>query len=431
MRFFAVSILSVFVVLPSMASVRLPVVNVGAAGVSARAAFGANGQMYGGASVSDLYGTTDNNVVPTVAVAPVENKKVVQRTAVQNNTQKQNTVDTGASIIASGEILNPRRPNADLWAKSDVPLRMPNASEFKVLRSDAVLSEESLDVAMHTAPMAEIDAQIARLTELQHRADDSFNNAKPTNISSPIFVASDTSVTKNGRTVVGRVPGADNEKSAPVKLSRLVVPSDDDVAVRAVKNTQSDRIASVRNDMTNLNPSELRQAFRKTFLSENKHLSTYSMDSRFDVASDMSANVEGFTARRDLSETGGIRPLEVKIRFRNEDSALSRDNYNLLSEYAGIVMNNPTRAIQVAIPQNATTNSDDRKLAARRLAIVEQVLRDNGVSEERVLPVLSQRDEDVFVLRIISLEQYETLTKQQRNMFGDTVNKKTYKSMAW
>ena len=201
--------------------------------------------------------------------------------------------------------------------------------------------------------------------------------------------------------------------------------------MRAVQRAESPRIATVRNDMTQMSPSELRRAFRKTFLSENKHLSTFQIDDRFDVASDMTANAAGFTSARDLSEAGGIRPLEIKIKFRNEDAALSRDNYNLLTEYAGIVLSNPTRAVQVSIPQNVTTDSDARKLAARRLAIIEQVLRDNGISEQRILPVLSQRDEEGLVLRMISLDQYETLTKQQRDIFGDTVSKKTYRSMSW
>ena len=74
---------------------------------------------------------------------------------------------------------------------------------------------------------------------------------------------------------------------------------------------------------------------------------------------------------------------------------------------------------------------DDRKLAARRLAIVEQVLRDTGVSEQRIMPVLAQRDEDAYVLRIISSDQFETLTQKKRDMFGDTVGKKTYKNMTW
>ena len=449
MRFIAVSVLSVFVVMPCLASVRLPVVNVGAAGVSARTAFGADTSMYGSENVSDLYGSVEtSNNAPTVSVAPVAKKHIAQRAAIPASVKKQNSIDTGANIIAnSGEVLSPRRPSADLWAQNDTPLRMPSASDFAVVRSDAALPEESLDVSAsahvaqpiaqnnsrYVAPMAEFDAQIARLTELQRRADDSFQNVKPSTITSPRVASNDVPSVKAERAVVGRVPSSESVKtaSAPVKLSRLVVPTDDDVVVRTVKKNKSDRVASVRNDMTNLNPAELRQAFRKTFLSENKHLSTYSIDDRFDVASDMSTDIEGFTARRDLSETGGIRPLEIKIRFRNDDSALSRDNYNLLSEYAGVVLNNPTRAIQVSIPQSATVNSDDRKLAARRLAIVEQVLRDTGVSEQRILPVLSGRNEDAFVLRIISLDQYETMTQQQRNIFGDTVNKKTYKSMTW
>ncbi len=457
MRFIAVSVLSVFVVIPAIASARLPVVNLSAAGVSARAAFGAGASLYGNGATnpSNLYGSIDTAQQPAVTVAPVPKKRVAQRAAVPTPVKKTNSVDTGANIIASAsEVLTPRRPSGDLWAQNDTPLRMPTASDFSVVRTDAILPEESLDntssravanrmpiqnvassAAGNSAPMAEIDAQIARLTELQRRADESFKTTAPTHVATAPRVASnDVAVTKSERAVVGHVPTKDTPTApaaAPVKLSRLVVPTDDDVVVRAVKKNQSARVASVRNDMTKLNPAELRQAFRKTFLSENKHLSTYSIDDRFDVASDMSANIEGFTARRDLSEQGGIRPLEIKIRFRNDDSALSRDNYNLLSEYAGVVLNNPTRAIQVSIPQSATLKTDDRKLAARRLAIVEQVLRDTGVSEQRILPVLSQRSEDAFVLRIISVDQYETMTQQQRNIFGDTVSKKTYKSMTW
>jgi hypothetical protein len=93
-------------------------------------------------------------------------------------------------------------------------------------------------------------------------------------------------------------------------------------------------------------------------------------------------------------------------------------------------VNNPKRAVQIAIPESATHNKDSRKLAARRLAIVEQVLRDTGIAEQRIVPVLSQRDDDVFVLRIISGETFESLTQQKRNMSG-SVSKKTYKNMSW
>ena len=212
----------------------------------------------------------------------------------------------------------------------------------------------------------------------------------------------------------------------------MVVDMDtDDVITRRVAQYTSARVTSVRDDMSKMTPNELRQAFRKTFLSENKHLSTYTVDDKYDVASDMSSGIEGFTAKADLSEGKDVRPMEIKIKFRNDDSALSRANYNLLTEYAGIVVNKPTRAVQVAIPQYMTQSNDAKKLAARRLAIIEQVLIDNGVAKQRIVPVLSNRTESGFVLRIISGDQYDTMTEQQRNIFGDTVGKKTYKSMSW
>lgn len=431
MRQIAVSVFAIFVVLPTWASARLPVVNIAAGGVSARSAFG----------------DVPTTVTPVAAVtapvattpAPGAEKKVIARTSKKATTPRRAAdVAAGAQIAKNVDILSPRRPSGDLWARNtDTPLRMPDASEFAVFRNDAALPEESLDAttaaapranvvarasASDVAPLSEFDAQIARLNELQRRADDSVNSrsvaaAKPADITvrSMRPVAADATPTA----------------PSPVKLSRLVVPMADDVVVRAVEKSESPRIVAVRDDMTKMSPSELRRAFRKTFLSENKHLSTYQIDDRFDVASDMTATSEGFTTRRDLSEAGGIRPLEIKIKFRDDDSALSRDNYNLLSEYAGIVLANPTRAVQVGIPQSVTNNADARKLAARRLAIVEQVLRDSGVSEQRILPVLSQRSDEGFVLRMISNDQYETLTQKRRDIFGDTVGKKTYKSMSW
>lgn len=414
MRHFTISVLSLFVVLPTVASARLPVVNIASGAVSARSAFGEG--------------------VDTPAkkqTEPTRKKTVVARSTKKTVAQKQTSVDMGEQLIASNDVLTPRRPSNDLWAKSttnniaDFALRMPSANEFSVIRSDDLLPEENLDKKIAVAaPMSEIDNQIAHLNELQKRAEESVRNVSNRVIAAPL------AETKKATPV--RVAQAETKKeSENVSLRRLVVPMDNDVIVRSVEKNTSPRIVAVRDDMTKMSPAELRQAFRKTFLSENKHLSTYAIDDRFDVASDMSSSIEGFTAQRDISEGGGIRPLEIKIKFRNEDSALSRENYNLLTEYAGIVVSKPTRAIQLAIPENMTKTKDGRKLAARRLAIVEQVLTDNGVSQQRIVPVLSNRDEAGFVLRIISSDQYETLTKQKRDIFGDTIGNKTYKSMSW
>ncbi len=430
MRRITISVLSLFVMCPVWANGRLPVVNIASGGVSARAAFGEN-----------ISNPVKKKAAPTRRVVARAATSVTPAAPVAKVALSPAPIDRGENIIASNDVLLPMRPSSDLWAQNDTPLRMPNVNEFAVIRSDAELPEESIDGTIDiahaaadiqkttTARLSEIDAQIARLNELQKRADNSVRTMASASVqktSAPV------------RRAVASRPVVDTPASTPapeVKLSRMVVPMDDvasDVVVRSVRKNESPRLVAAREDMTKMTPAELRRAFRKTFMSENKHLSTFQMDDGFDVASDMSSSIEGFTARRDLSETGGIRPLEIKIKFRNEDAALSRDNYNLLTEYAGVVLSNPTRAIQITIPQSATVDSDARKLAARRLAIMEQALRDTGVSEHRIMPVLSGTGQEDFVLRMISLDQYESLSQQKRDIFGDMVGKKkTYKSMSW
>lgn len=417
-----VSGLGILLVLPAFAGARLPAVNVAAGAVSARAQYG----------------------VPT----PVQNvqnnkKRVVARAARQKNTNApvNTAVDAGEKIVANTEYLIPNKPSSDLWAKTDAPLRMPRASEFSVITSNDALPEEYIaqnnvnnEIAELSAKTSELDAQIARLMEMQRRADKSVAPRRVVNDENVVHTAEIARAPDVPMDVIK--PNVSDNTDDGVRVARVVVPRDEliggDVVSRAVKKSNTSKIEDVREDMTKMSPSELRRAFRKTFLSENKHLSTYPIDERFDVASDIGTFTEGFTSARDLSEDAEkIRPLEIKIGFRNSDSALSRENYNLLSEYAGIVVANPKRAIQVAIPSSVTKTTEGRKLAARRLAIVEQVLRDTGVSEQRIVPVLSERNEEGFVLRIISNEQFETLTRQKRNMFGDTVGSKTYKSMSW
>lgn len=400
MRLITISMLSLCIVLPAGANARLPVVNIASGGVSARAAFGAQQPV----QTQKIAKTT----------APTRVKKVVARSAKIAPAAQPKVADSVS--VASNDVLMPMRPSADLWARNnDVALRMPRSDEFSVIRSDNLLPEENIDshIVMQSeqiSPDVEVEMKLA---ELQKRANDSVRTITARDADMPVLASAD---------------------NTDVSVKKLIVPmeQDSDVVVRRVEKNVSPRIASVRDDMTKMSPAQLRQAFRKTFLSENKHLSTFSIDDKFDVASDMTSSTGDFVSRPDLSEqNSGIRTLEIKIKFRDEDSSLSRANYTLLTEYAGIVVNKPTRAVQIAIPQYMTMDADERKLAARRLAIVEQVLTDNGVSKQRIVPVLSQREEPGFVLRMISSDQYDTLTQQSRNIFGDTVSKKTYKSMSW
>lgn len=417
MQRFLVSLLCIMLVNVAN-SAYLPVVDTSNGIVSARAAFGEE--------------------IPQIPQQKIKNvarsnekiaKKVVSRSA-KKSTSKEN--------FADADVLRPNRPHSNLWTRGEEPLRMPRMDEIAVLDDGVVLPEESLDsgsvkIAQNNNDaitqrealneLKQLRAEIARLSDLQKQ---SVARARPVTVRTPI----------SGESNVKPKPKVErksvNEDSVNVKRSVVPIETDAQIARRALnKNMAEPKIAAVK-EMNKMSPNELKKAFRKTYLSENKHLSTYENESSFDTVSDMSSFAEGFTAARDLSEMdGGVRPLEIKISFLNGDAGISRENYDLLSETASIVVNNPKRAIQIAIPESATHAKDARKLAARRLAIVEQVLRDTGVAEQRIVPVLSQRDGDEFVLRVISGDVFESLTQQKRNMFGDNVSKKTYKSMTW
>lgn len=398
MRFITVSILSVLVVMPTVAVARLPVVNIASAGVSARSAFGEE--------------VTKTN---TKAAESTRTRSVVARSIQKPITATP--VDTGEQLLTVNDVLVPQRPSGDLWAKNNTnqtnefALRMPTANEFSVIRSDSLLPEESIDKKIVVEPVpAPVLASMAK-------DNNKIESAKtPQKRTSARNASNKTVVTARAKT-----QGNSAQNTTPSKNK--------DVIVRNVKKKNTPRIIMARDDMTNMNPAQLRQAFRKTFLSENKHLSTYPAE-EFDVASNMSATIGRFSSQRDLSEDSSIRPLEIKIRFRNDDSALSRENYNLLMEYAGIVVRKPTRAIQLGIPKRMTKTKNGRKLAARRLAIVEQVLTDNGVSQQHIVPVLSNDTDSGLTLRIISNDQYEALSQQQRDVFGDDTGNKSSR-MSW
>jgi len=353
MKYFSSSLIVYLISVNAGICAYLPVVDVSRGGISARAAFG-------------------EEIVPekTVAVEPL--KKTAAKTERKVVARASSNKNLSVAQISTADVLKPNRPSSDLWARnSEASLRMPRMDEIAVIRSDALLPEESLDEdSMNTVAarvtrdeameeLKQLRAEVSRLSKLQQESLTA--NARPVSVRTPI--AGNTNV----------MPKQEQTESKGVSVRRDVVSMDTpkQVANRSAQNVAEPKMASVNNDMSKMSPNELKKAFKKTYLSENKHLSTYQIDDRFDAASDMSFDTEGFTAARDLSEMdGGIRNMEIKISFLNGDSGLSRENYTLLSETASIVVNNPKRAIQIAIPESATHSKDTRKLAAKRLAIV-------------------------------------------------------------
>ena len=446
--FFA--LLSAVIAGNAMASASLPTVNPNNS-VSARELFGA----------------------VNVAPLPQNQRQVAQR---HTNYHAPQINPTSARM----DILAPRRPDANLWARGatapitpevqflDVPLRMPQAHEFTVLESDFRLPPEEL---FASAPRTTGGAQV-RVPQAAaprnvpapqmgnplhtHQIDPAAarqQQAQTTTIrnphaASPARFAPAPQPAPRAATVVPRatgvMPAPQRLEEPRIEIERLNVyfeesapePQAAEQSIFAWAPSpeliaEVSRPREVETPLNRLNPLELREAFQRTFVSENRHLSAFRIDDRFDAASTMTEQLVGFEAIRDLADAGGIRPLEIKIIFRGNDSSLSRDNFQLISEYAGMVVRNPQRAVQISIPERATRSFEGRRLAARRMTIIEQVLRDSGVPENRIIPVLADRADDSFVLRIISTDVLQTLSEQRRNMFGDVVEETTSRRLAW
>lgn len=384
----------------AFAGAALPSVNVSRS-VSARA-------MYGEAPVAENLSAQKTSEIIARADAPKTSK-----------------------LISAGDVLSPRRPNENLWAQpKDAPLRMPRNDEFAMLDEKVSLAEESLDFKDSQPDKISLQIPVAirsprkaveKITE-KSIDDDAVAKAYDAGRIAELQRIADKALTP---------------RSVESKTRKLVVSMDDAprAAVASVRSTKASPMVEEEfayknpDDMplTKLSPMQLKRAFKKTYVSENKHLSAYRVDEKFDAASDENPDttIQGFDSVPDLSERSDIRPLEIKISFQDSDSALSRDNYMLLSEYAGIVVSNPKRAIQVSIPEHATRSFDGRKLAAKRLAIIEQVLRDTGVPDQKIVPVLADRSDESLVLRVISSDMFQSLTQQIDK------KSKTTKSLAW
>ena len=89
MRHFTVSVLSMFIILPTIAGAGLPVVNIASGGISARSAFG-----------------EDVEPIQKQRIQPTRKKTVVARSVKPVMTTAKTSVDTGERIVATNDVLN-------------------------------------------------------------------------------------------------------------------------------------------------------------------------------------------------------------------------------------------------------------------------------------------------------------------------------------
>ncbi|MCR5506285.1 MAG: hypothetical protein K6F04_00355 [bacterium] len=131
-------------------------------------------------------------------------------------------------------------------------------------------------------------------------------------------------------------------------------------------------------------------------------------------------------------KAGTREVLQMKIDFQNGSSAVSGESVNLIRSFAQIATEQPTNSIEITIPESVMGNPKKKKLTARRLSIVSNILRNAGISDKQILPVLTNRDEDSFAFRVVSNDAYTKLrVSKGTDMFGEEENVKEYNIMKW
>ncbi|MDR2685875.1 MAG: hypothetical protein LBB23_03845 [Rickettsiales bacterium] len=402
----------------------------------------------GSVSARELFGQKPSvsKPEPLPVSEPKPARAVVARAVVKPATISKSSSAQSAKV---GDVLIPKRPNSDLWVNdrgnaSDT-IRISRQSEFMRLEDDYELPEEQLFVNSEPRVAPARAATIRKPAPLPVNVPVAARNAQNARKAQLDNAIAKMIERQNQRKMVrGRSAATQIVQNEPAPIV-LPEPPDPKAVEQAILDTKPKvRVASgpeflPKNPdampINKLSPRELKRAFYQSYISENRHLSTYA-DDDFDMASSDNWEIdvsEGFVGNNaDISSNSAQpRTLEVRISFADADSALSKDNYNLISEYAAGIANNPKFAVQISVSEDAVKNSDAKKLAARRLAIINQVLMDSGVQESKIVPVLSERDDSSFVLRRISTDQFKVLKQTERDMFGDVKKSTSTRSLSW
>ncbi len=230
-------------------------------------------------------------------------------------------------------------------------------------------------------------------------------------------------------------------------------------------------------------PVNLKQEFRKTYVSENKYLTSFEefplpklgLDQGFgddpdmdlfkgpasapeapkaasvakapvlpplptsdssdassdEFADELAAFSEESSTESDHADTQNISVLQMKISFDEDASAVSSTNLDLITSFAQVLQNDPTNGVEIRISDQSMRELSKKKIAARRLAIISQILRDQGLKENQIKPVLSKREFDSVTLRVINLDQHQRLTTTKTDSLGKVIEERSHNIMEW
>jgi hypothetical protein len=203
--------------------------------------------------------------------------------------------------------------------------------------------------------------------------------------------------------------------------------------------------------VSSLSPMSLKEDLYRTYISENRYLSPVEYLGAYEeyaepfhapeaaaaldignVASRVKEAKTSILVPGGSLKVGGREVLQMKLEFEPTSSAVTGESVNIMRSFAQIATDQPTNSIEVGIPESVMSDPKKKRLTARRLAIVSNVLRSSGLSEKQVYPVLTSRDENSFSFRVIGNDAFDTIrVAKSYDPFGDDENMQEYNLMRW
>ncbi len=175
------------------------------------------------------------------------------------------------------------------------------------------------------------------------------------------------------------------------------------------------------------------KAFSGSDVSLNNNKSSSSKSSLIVENGDLLKNLDAFSqesvSAMDLEKKIDI--LQMKVAFEEGGSSVNTKNIELISSFASIVLNNPTNGVELYISDQSLTDTNSKKLMAKRLAVVSRILKDQGIKEYQIKPVLSKRPFNSMVLKIVDLDSYKQAESRKTDAFGNVIKEKAFRAINW
>jgi hypothetical protein len=249
------------------------------------------------------------------------------------------------------------------------------------------------------------------------------------------------------RAPANRIVAESDERTAPAQVAGSFVKAFSAMRPESAPAPAA-KPASDETSVSDLSPRLLKQDLYNTFISENEYLSPveYAPErGAGDEETASGARPDRRSIESKFKETrkkidlpsgplkvGNREVLQMKLDFEPSSSAVSGESVNIIRSFAQVAADQPTNSIEIGISGAAMNNTAKKRLAARRLAIVSNILRNAGLADRQIFPVLSDRDEDSFSFRAIGNDRFDHVSISKGvDMFGDAESVQSYDLMRW